>query len=119
MPKDDDLQSFFQLIAFTHLSSRLAKKRIESTSPESEVSDTSCTEDPDSASSQSPPPRSDSSLANQEMSTEGMFSWILTVCNEDVTMQTATLMIEKFFQIMGDTFKATFSRHVRLVFPRS
>ena len=39
MQQDYGLQSFFQLIASTYPSSRLTKKSIESTSPESEISE--------------------------------------------------------------------------------
>ena len=52
MQQDNDLQSFFQLVASTQPSSLLAKKSIESTTPESEVSDMSCAKDSDSAFSQ-------------------------------------------------------------------
>ena len=58
----------------TQLSFLPAKKYIESTSPESEVSDMSCTEDLDSASSQWSPPKSNSSPAKEEMSREWMFN---------------------------------------------
>ena len=86
MEQDDGLQTFF--IASTQPSSQLAKnlKPIESTSPESEVSDMSCTEDKDSASSQSSLPKSDFSNAKEEMSREWMFSWILIVKTDEEWM---------------------------------
>ena len=118
MQQDDGLQSFFLLIASTQPSSRLAKKPIESTSPESEVSDMSCAEDLDSASSQSSPPKSDFSTAKEEMSREWMFSGTLTVKTDEEWMRTrtrkGTLTLEDsdFIETMGDAFKETYSPRV-------
>ena len=83
MQQDDGLQSFFRLIAPTQPSSRLAKKPIKSTPPQFEVSDMSCAEDLDSASSQSSHPKSDFSTAKEEMSREWMFSGTLTVKTDE------------------------------------
>ena len=118
MQQDDCLQSFFRLIASTQPSSRLAKKPIESTSPESEVSDMSCAEDLDSTSSQSSPPKSDFSTAKEEMSREWMFSGTLTVKTDEEWMRTrtrkGTLTLEDsdFIETMGDAFKETYSPRV-------
>ena len=111
MQQDDGLQSFFRLIASTQPSSRLAKNPIESISPESEVSDMSCAEDSDSASSRSSPPKSNSSPAKEERSREWMFSGILTVRNDEEWMRTrkATLTLEEVIEAIGDAFKDTYS----------
>ena len=125
MQEDDGLQSFFRLVASTQPSSRLAKKPIESTSPESEVSDMSCAKDLDSASSQSSPPKSEFSTAKEEMSREWMFSGILTVKTDEEWMLTrtrkGTLTLEDsdFIETMGDGFKVKLRRHIRLVCLRS
>ena len=114
MQQDDGLQSFFRLIASTQPSSRLAKNPIESISPESEVSDMSCAEDLDSASSQSSPPKSDFSPAKEETSREWMFSGILTVKSDEEWMRTwtrkGTLTLEDsdFIETIDDAFKETY-----------
>ena len=54
------------------------------------------------------PPKSESSPANQEMSTEWMFSWILAVRDDDEWMR-AKLTMEKRFKTIGDVFKETLS----------
>ena len=113
MQQDDGLQSFFRLIASAQPSSQLAKKPIESTSPECEVSGMSCAEDLDSASLQSSPPKSDFSPAKEEMSREWMYSWILTLKTDEEWMLTrtrkVTLTLEdcEFIETMGDAIKET------------
>ena len=48
------------------------------------------------------------------MSKEWMFSWILTVKNDDEWMQTrkATLILKDLIETMGDVFKETYSPRV-------